>query len=130
MGFSTPTKLLAGRYFKLPRLYQRLIVHFDIGSQYCSNNYYQIVEQHKLKGSMSRRSNCFDYTLIKKFSCEEHCSARKNEPVYYQDYKTRFEAISDITKYIELDYNRTRIQKGLGCRSPRQVWFDFYRQAA
>ncbi len=24
----------------------------------------------------------------------------------------------------------TRIQKGLGYQSPRQVWFDFYRQAA
>ena len=23
-----------------------------------------------------------------------------------------------------------RIQKGLGYKSPRQVWFDFYRQAA
>ena len=60
------------------------------------------------------------------------------------------EAISDIVKYIELEYNEerlakhcfaatqgkscarsgTRIQKGLGMKSPRQVWFDYYRQAA
>ena len=52
-------------YFSQVRLLISGFVHFDIGSQYCSNNYYQIVEQHKLKGSMSRRSNCFDYTLIK-----------------------------------------------------------------
>ncbi|MGO2126478.1 MAG: IS3-like element ISPar1 family transposase, partial [Psychrobacter sp.] len=25
---------------------------------------------------------------------------------------------------------RPRIQKGLGYKSPRQVWFDYYRQAA
>lgn len=54
----------------------------------------------------------------------------KNELVYHQDYKTRFAAISDIIGYIELYYNQTRIQKGLGYKSPRQVWFDYYRQAA
>ena len=31
---------------------------------------------------------------------------------------------------MELYYNQTRIQKGLGYQSPRQVWFDYYRQAA
>ena len=41
-----------------------------------------------------------------------------------------FAAISDIIGYIELYYNQIRIQKGLGYKSPRQVWFDFYRQAA
>ena len=42
----------------------------------------------------------------------------------------RFEAINDIIKYIELEYNQTRIQKDLGYKTPRQMWFDFYRQAA
>ncbi len=107
-----------------------LIIHSDRGSQYCSHEYHKIIKQHKFKGSMSRRGNCFDNAPIESFSGEEHCSARKNELVYHQDYKTRFEAISDITKYIELDYNQTRIQKGLGYRTPRQMWFDFYRQAA
>ena len=32
--------------------------------------------------------------------------------------------------YIELYYNQTRIQKSLGYKSPRQVWFNYYRQAA
>ena len=129
---------------------QALIVHSYRGSQYCSNNYYQIVEQHKFKGSMSSRGNCFDNALIESFSGEEHCSARKNELVYHQDYKTRFEAINDIIKYIELEYNEerlakhcfaatqgksyahsgTRIQKGLGYKTQTQMWFDFYRQAA
>ena len=74
----------------------------------------------------------------------------KNELVYHQDYKTRLAAISDIIRYIELYYNEerlakhcfaatqgkscarsgTRIQKGLSYKSPRQVWFDYYRQAA
>ncbi|GAF55509.1 LOW QUALITY PROTEIN: mobile element protein [Psychrobacter sp. JCM 18901] len=123
---------------------QRLIVHSDRGSQYCSYDYHKIIKKHKFKGSMSRRGNCFDNAP------ESFWGILKNELVYYEDYKTRFEAISDITKYIELEYNEellakhcfaatqgksyarsgTRIQKGLGYKTPRQVWFDFYRQAA
>ncbi len=74
---------------------RQLIVHSDRGSQYCSHAYHKIIKQHKLKGSMSRRGNCFDNAPIESF-----WSILKNELVYHEDYKTRFEAISDITKYI------------------------------
>ena len=47
----------------------------------------------------------FDNALIESFSGEEHCSARKNELIHHQEYKTRFTVINDIMKYIELDYN-------------------------
>ena len=79
---------------------------------------------------MLNKGNCYDNAPIESFSGEEHCSIRKNELVHHQDYKTRFAAISDIIRYIELYYNQTRIQKGLSYKSPRQMWFDFYRQAA
>ena len=41
--------------------------------------------------------------------------------MYHKDYKARFEAINDITKYVELEYNQIRIQKGLDYKSPIQV---------
>ena len=104
---------------------QGLILHSDRGSQYCSYDYHKIIKKHRFKGSMSRRGNCFDNAPIESF-----WGVLKNELVYHEDYKTRFEAISDITKYIELEYNQTRIQKGLGYKTPRQLWFDFYHQAA
>ena len=44
-----------------------LILHSDRGSQYCSNEYRKIIKQHKLKGSMSRHSNCFDNAPIGSF---------------------------------------------------------------
>ena len=69
-------------------------------------------------------------TLSDKVGAVHFWGVLKNELVYHQDYETRFEAIRDIIKYIELDYNQTRIQKGLGYRTPRQMWFDFYCQAA
>ncbi|WP_252962691.1 hypothetical protein [Psychrobacter sp. PSP] len=37
---------------------------------------------------------------------------------------------SDEFKAEAVKKNQTRIQKGLGYQSPRQVWFDYYRQAA
>ena len=74
---------------------------------------------------MSGRGNCYDNAPIESF-----WGILKNELIYHKDYKTRFTAITDIIKYIELYYNQTRIQKGLGYKTPRQVWFDFYRQAA
>ena len=124
---------------------QGLIVHSDRGSQYCSHAYHNIIKQHHFKGSMSGKGNCFDNAPIESF-----WGVLKNELVYHQDYKTRFTAINDIIGYIELYYNEerlakhcfaatqgkscarsgTRIQKGLGYKSPRQVWFDYYRQAA
>ncbi|WP_198328697.1 IS3 family transposase [Psychrobacter faecalis] len=102
-----------------------LIVHSDRGSQYCSHAYHKIIKQHQFIGSMSGKGNCFDNAPIESF-----WSILKNELVYHKDYKTRFAAITDIIRYIELYYNQTRIQKGLSYKSPRQVWFDYYRQAA
>ncbi|WP_186474055.1 IS3 family transposase [Psychrobacter sp. KCTC 72983] len=104
---------------------QGLIVHSDRGSQYCSHAYHKIIEQHKFTGSMSAKGNCFDNAPIESF-----WGVLKNELVYHQDYKTRFAAINDIIGYIELYYNQTRIQKGSSYKSPRQVWFDYYRQTA
>ena len=104
---------------------QGLIVHSDRGSQYCSDDYRTIISKHGFKGSMSAKGNCFDNAPIESF-----WGVLKNELVYHHNYRTRFEAINSIIKYIELDYNQTRIQQDLGMRSPRQVWVDFYRQAA
>ncbi len=102
-----------------------LIVHSDRGSQYCSNAYRQIIEKHDFVGSMSRKGNCYDNAPIESF-----WGILKNELIYHKTYATRKEAIDDIMKYIELDYNQTRIQKGLGMKTPRQVRLDYLRQVA
>ena len=57
---------------------QRLIVHSDRSSQYCSHAYHKIIKQHQFIGSISIKGNCFENAPIESFSCEEHCSARKN----------------------------------------------------
>ena len=104
---------------------QGLIVYSDRCSQYCSDDYHKIISKHGFKGSMSAKANCFDNAPIKSF-----WGVLKNELVYHHNCKARFEAINSIIKHIELDYNQTRIQQDLGMSSPRQVWMNFYRQAA
>ena len=102
-----------------------LIVHSDRGSQYCSEAYRNIIAKHGFNGSMSRKGNCYDNAPIESF-----WGTLKNELVYHHNYQTRLAAISDVVKYIELEYNQTRIQKGLDFKSPRQVYDEFYRYAA
>jgi len=91
-------------------------VHSDRGSQYCSHQYRQIIDKHGFRGSMSRRGNCYDNAPIESF-----WGQLKNELVYHKAYETREDAIKDVTRYIEIFYNRQRIQKGLGFRSPAGV---------
>ncbi|HGE72478.1 TPA: IS3 family transposase, partial [Candidatus Poribacteria bacterium] len=56
----------------------------------------------------------------------------KNELIHHRRYATRKEAIKDITEYIEVFYNRQRIQERLNYLSPAQYLKQFYimRQAA
>jgi len=102
-----------------------LIVHSDRVSQYYTYAYHKIIKQYHFTYSMSEKGNCFDNLPIESF-----WSILKNELAYHQNNKTRFLAINDIIGYIELYYNQTIIQKSLGYRSPRHMWFNFYHQVA
>ena len=104
---------------------QNLIVHTDRGSQYCSHDYRNMLEQHGFQGSMSKKGDCYDNAPIESF-----WGILKNELVHHRNYKTREEAKADITKYIELFYNQRRIQKGLNFKTPNQMAEDFYKLVA
>jgi len=90
-----------------------LIHHSDRGSQYCSHEYRNILERFGLKVSMSRKGNCYDNAPMESF-----WGTLKQELVHHRRYRTRLEAIRDITEYIEIFYNRQRLQPGLGFLSP------------
>ena len=90
-----------------------LIHHSDRGSQYCSHEYRNILERFGLKASMSRKGNCYDNAPMESF-----WGTLKQELVHHRRYRTRQEAIRDITEYIEIFYNRQRLQPGLGFLSP------------
>jgi len=90
-----------------------LIHHSDRGSQYCSREYRNLMGRFGLKVSMSGKGNCYDNAPMESF-----WGTLKQELVHHRRYKTRPEAIQDITEYIEIFYNRQRRQARLGFLSP------------
>jgi len=100
---------------------QGLIHHSDRGSQYCSYEYRNILERFGLKVSMSRKGNCFDNAPMESF-----WGTLKQELVHHRRYRTRQEAIRDITEYIEIFYNRQRRQARLGFLSPAAYRQRYY----
>lgn len=90
-----------------------LIVHSDRGSQYASYDYRQLLEQHGLIGSMSRKGNCWDNSVMERFFLN-----LKMERVWRRDYANHEEAMRDVNDYIVNFYNSRRLHSSLGYRSP------------
>jgi putative transposase len=103
-----------------------LVHHSDRGSQYCAHEYRRLVDQFKMRASMSRKGDCYDNAPMESF-----WGKLKDELVYHSRYKTRQQAIREITEHIEVFYNRQRRQKRLGYLSPAVYERQFYaRQVA
>jgi len=99
-----------------------LIHHSDRGSQYCADSYRKVVEQFGMIASMSRKGNCYDNAPMESF-----WGTLKNELVHQRKYKTRQEAIQEITEYIEMFYNRQRRQAKLGYLSSAAYERQFHK---
>lgn len=78
-----------------------------------------------MTASMSRKGNCYDNAPMESF-----WGTLKNELIYRKRYKTREEAVKDITEYIEIFYNRERIHERLGYLSPVVYEQIFYKKTA
>ena len=98
-----------------------LLHHSDRGSQYCAREYRQILERFGLRASMSRKGNCYDNAPMESF-----WGTLKQGLVNHRRYRTRQEAVADITEYIEIFYNRQRRQARLGFLSPVAFARQFY----
>jgi putative transposase len=100
-----------------------MIIHSDRGSQYCSNDFKELIKKNKCLQSMSSAGNCYDNAVTESFF-----HTLKTELVYHETYETRDQARKSIFKYIEMFYNRKRIHSTLGGVSPYQ--FEQMRIAA
>ena len=85
---------------KLP---QRVIVHSDRGSQYCSSAYQDLIKRYNLQCSMSAKGCCYDNAAVESFF-----HTIKVELINDMRYQTREIAKSSIVEYIECYYNRKR----------------------
>jgi putative transposase len=100
-----------------------LLHHSDRGSQYCSYEYRQMLDQFGLRVSMSGRGNCFDNAPMESF-----WGTLKQELIHHRHYTSRREAMREITEYIEIFYNRQRLQAKLGFLSPATYVKRFYTE--
>lgn len=98
-----------------------LICHSDRGSQYGAEKVQAMIVRYQLRGSMSRKGNCWDNAVVESFF-----ASLKTELVADARWETRAEAKSAVVAWIEGWYNRERMHSTLGYMSP----VEFERQIA
>ena len=99
-------------------LYQRqpaagLIMHTDRGSQYGADSYRQLLIQHGIEPSMSRKGNCWDNAVAESFF-----HTLKTELIYLEEYDTHEQAQTAVFEYIEVFYHRQRCHSANGSLAP------------
>lgn len=93
--------------------YFGLIWHTDRGSQYASYSHRDLLKEHNITQSMSRKGNCWDNAVAESFF-----KSLKNELVYQTSFFTKKQAKQEIFKYIEFFYNTKRPHSYLNGLSP------------
>ena len=90
-----------------------LIMHTDRGSQYGADSYRQLLAQHGIQPSMSRKGNCWDNAVAESFF-----HTLKTELIYLEDFDTHEHAQTAVFEYIEVFYNRQRCHSANGYLAP------------
>jgi putative transposase len=91
----------------------QLLHHSDQGSQYTSELFQKLLDDHGITCSMSRKGDCWDNAAMESFF-----STMKTERTSKTNYTTRDEARADVFDYIERFYNHQRRHSTLGYMSP------------
>jgi putative transposase len=90
-----------------------LIMHTDRGSQYGADSYRQLLTQHSIAPSMSRKGNCWDNAVVESFF-----HTLKTELIYTEDFDTHEQTQMAVFEYIEVFYNRQRCHSANGYLAP------------
>ena len=100
-----------------------LVHHSDRGVQYASHEYTQLLEQHGIRISMSRKGNPWDNA-----ACESFIKTLKYEEVYRSEYRDLAEARASINAFLEKVYNQKRLHSALGYLPPAEFERELHAQ--
>ena len=90
-----------------------LIHHSDQGVQYASNLYVSRLQNHNILISMSRKGNPYDNAFVESF-----IKTLKYEEVYLKEFNSFYDALENISNFIDTVYNKKRLHSSLGYKSP------------
>ena len=90
-----------------------LLHHSDRGSQYAAHAYQDLLAQHHITVSMSRKGNCYDNAVMESFF-----RTLKAECVDLHVFRSRTHTRSVIFEFLEVYYNRQRLHSTLGYCTP------------
>jgi putative transposase len=92
-----------------------LVHHSDRGVQYASHDYTQLLQNHGIQISMSRKGNPWDNA-----ACESFIKTLKYEEVYRTEYRDLADAHAGIGIFLEKVYNQKRLHSALGYLPPAE----------
>src|SRR6266851_4151608 len=92
-----------------------LVHHSDQGVQYASCDYTELLTEHSIRISMSRRGNPYDNAQAESFM-----KTLKYEEVYRTEYRDEREARSGIGHFLEKVYNQKRLHSALSYVPPAE----------
>jgi putative transposase len=92
-----------------------LVHHSDRGSQYASTDYTDLLKDHGITISMSRKGNPWDNA-----ACESFMKTLKYEEVHRNEYRDLAHAHTSIREFLEKIYNQKRLHSALGYLPPAE----------
>ena len=101
------------------RVGKGFIFHSDRGSQYASADFQNLLKQHGMRGSMSRKGNCWDNA-----GTEALFGSFKVERLHGMRCETWRAAMDEAVDWLAF-YNRKRLHSTLGYKSPmafEEIW--------
>jgi len=92
-----------------------LMHHSDRGTTYASGTYQDVLAQHGMICSMSRKGNCWDNAVVESFFSTLDIECANQRP-----FSSKSAARREVTEYILGFYNPTRLHSSLGYMSPME----------
>jgi putative transposase len=92
-----------------------LVHHSDRGVQYASGSYTELLKDHEIIISMSRKGNPYDNA-----ACESFMKTLKYDEVYRNEYQDFEEARRSISEFLDVVYNQQRLHSALGYCTPAE----------